>query len=293
MTLCRDADNLLHDPVELDWKNIKLPATWADTLDFKKAGDLIKFLRCVFSRKPERVVVDEKLYGLEHIPKYVLQEFHNLPNGNFSKRISRGYITGFDYVMLGEMYAAREFIGRQFSGCQSVLDAGTGGGHTAKVLKQSGITDVCGLDPSPYLLKHAALDSPEIRFFHGVLEQRLFPENRFEGISACFLFHEVPPRYGKKALEEAFRILKPGSKLVICEPSSIQLNATWLQAFKLSGFKGLYFKWLARSVNEPFLNAWHAFANHTEFMSIGFDIVDDIDEIPIRRIILRKPEETC
>ena len=32
--------------------------------------------------------------GKDTIPAYVLQEFHNLPNGNYSNSLMRGYIAG-------------------------------------------------------------------------------------------------------------------------------------------------------------------------------------------------------
>jgi len=277
-----------NDPIVPDWQSLRLPDSWADQLDFSKASDLYRFLQRVFARSGGIAQVHPELYGVQNIPKYVLQEFHNLPNGNFSRKISKGYITGFDYVMLGEMHKIRQRIARRFSNCESVLDAGCAGGHTAAAIAKQGVVDVWGIDPSPYLLKHAAKTNSSIHFIHGVIEQPCFPAERFDAVCANFLFHEVPPRYTKRALDEIYRILKPGGELMICEPSQLQIKLTFWQAFKRYGFKGIYFKWLAGSVNEPFLSGWHNFAKKENFIEAGYSVLLDDDSLPIRTIILKK-----
>lgn len=126
--------------------------------------------------------------GKELIPKYVLQEFHNVPNGNYSEHLSSGYIKEFNISMLGEAASARKEIAAHFIDMDSALDVGCSGGAMGAALVDAGVKEVWGLDPSPYLLKHASKSFSEIKFVQGIVELTGFPASRFDGISACFVF---------------------------------------------------------------------------------------------------------
>jgi hypothetical protein len=86
----------------VDWANLTLPDTWPDQLNLRNPVSIARLLTYLF-RKRQKVVIPRDLPGVEGIPEYVLQEFHNLPNGNYSDVLTRGYITGFDASMLGQM----------------------------------------------------------------------------------------------------------------------------------------------------------------------------------------------
>ncbi len=279
------------DPVLQNWAELDLPNTWADQFDFRNPAHVFRFFRGIFGRTRQKVSLPESVPGADLIPKYVLQEFHSLPNGNYSKRITRGYVTGFDHSMLGVMTEARKCIAKTLQNCSSVLDAGCAGGRTARALKDAGISEVWGLDPSPYLLQHAASDNPDIAFVQGVAEDTRFPSERFDGIAACFLFHEIPPRYVEKALTEFNRILQPNGLIAICEPSPLQVDLTLWQILKRFGIKGFYFGVLARFVYEPFLDAWHKHSGQKGFFEqYGFECVSDNAGMPLRHIVLRKKQ---
>lgn len=277
------------DPAHLNWAELELPNTWADQINFRNPLDLFRFLKGIFGRQRQRVSLPETVPGIERIPKYILQEFHNLPNGNYSKKITRGYITGFEHSMLGVMDEARQCIATTLVNCNSALDVGCAGGKTARALKNIGIKDVWGIDPSPYLLQHAAKDNPDIAFSQSVAEETGFANERFDGIAACFLFHEIPPKYLAKALAEFHRILKPNGLVAICEPSPLQVQLNLWQVLKQYGVKGFYFAALARFVHEPFLSAWHQqSASQNIFSQFGFECVSDEVGMPLRHIVLRK-----
>src|SRR6266581_3083333 len=95
------------DPVPLPWAQIELPDAWPDALDLRRPRDLWQFLTKVLLRRLSRVRLPPDLPLNVVLPDYLLLEFHNLPNGNYSKKVARGYSTGFDLVMLGEMRRAR------------------------------------------------------------------------------------------------------------------------------------------------------------------------------------------
>jgi ubiquinone/menaquinone biosynthesis C-methylase UbiE len=275
-----------------DWASMELPDTWVDEIRFRNPLHLIRFFHRIFGQARKPVMLPDELPGRTSIPKYVLQEFHRLPNGNYSKGVTRGYIEGFDHAMLGVMRKARQHMAQQLRHCHSALDAGCAGGRTAQALAAAGVPDVWGLDPSPYLLQHAARNNPAVRFVQGVAENTDFADQQFDGIAACFLFHEIPPRYAQRALTEFNRILQPGGLVVICEPTDIQVKSGYATLFKHYGFKGIYFGLLARFVFEPFLNAWHTAATPEFFAAFGFECVSDQHSMPLRHIVLRKAEAT-
>ncbi|MCW8194441.1 class I SAM-dependent methyltransferase [Proteobacteria bacterium 005FR1] len=277
------------DPIVPDWALLELPNTWADQIDFRRPRDWLRFFRGIMGKQRAKVQVPAELPGLDRIPKYVLQEFHSLPNGNYSKKITRGYISGFDHAMLGTMARGRAKLAEALRQCRSVLDVGCAGGRTAATVKRAGVPEVWGLDPSPYLLQHASTDYPDVRFVQGVAENTGFADQRFDGLAVCFLFHEVPPRYIDQALAEFNRILKPGGLVAICEPSPEQVRTSNWQMLRKYGLRGLYFRWMAGFVFEPFLASWHRMADSTEtFARHGFECLSDTTAMPLRHILLRK-----
>jgi ubiquinone/menaquinone biosynthesis C-methylase UbiE len=274
------------DPPVPDWINLNLPDTWPDEL-FTSPLKAWRLVARTFGRR-RRVEVPDDMPGRELVPKYVLQEFHSLPNGNYSKRLTHGYITGFDRMMLGRMTHARTRIAKSLHGCRSVLDVGCGGGRTAGLLKAGGVDDVWGMDPSPYLLQHAARAFPSVNFVQGIAEDTRFPAGRFEAIAACFLLHEMPPAYIERALLEFHRILRPGGLLAICEPSAIQLHLSPWRLLRRDGLLGWYFRTLAQLVHEPFVDAWHRRSAAEMLSTAGFELLEDEHEMPVRHLLARR-----
>jgi ubiquinone/menaquinone biosynthesis C-methylase UbiE len=277
----------------IDWANVTLPDAWPDALNLKNPRDLWQFMQCALGKKREPVQLPEGLIGSENIPKYILQEFHGLPNGNYSRRFTRGYITGFNRSMLGEINKSHTAMAQQLSryseirqGC--VLDVGCGGGGLASKLQQAGIKQIYGLDPSPYLLQHAARDWPNIQFVQGVAEKTYFSDAQFNAITACFLLHEIPPRYITQCLQEWSRILKPNGLVSICEPSPEQWKKSLLQLTREYGWRGFYFGCLAAHVYEPFLAAWHQQDITSQLKTLGFEVIEHTVGMPMRYILARK-----
>lgn len=279
-------DVRIPDPPIPDWINVNLPDTWPDEL-IANPLTAWRVIAHTFGKR-RRVQVPDAMPGRDWLPKYILQEFHNLPNGNYSKRLTHGYITGFDRLMLGRMAQARTRITDALRDCTSVLDVGCAGGRTAGSLKASGISEVWGIDPSPYLLQHAARAFPDVKFVQGIAERTGFADSRFDGIAACFLFHEIPPAYGERALQEFHRILRPNGLLAICEPSPIQLQLSPWRLLRRDGLLGCYFWLLAHLVHEPFVDAWHRRRPEELLKAAGFELINDTIEMPVRHLLARR-----
>lgn len=269
-------------PPAPDWRNITLADTWPDQLNLHTWKGWRELLRSFLGWERRPVELPENGFALQSLPKYLLQEFHNLPNGNYSSRFARGYITGFDLAMRGHMQLARHWIATQLQGCDRVLDVGTAGGRTAAAIKNAGVSQVWGLDPSPYLLFHAAQDYPDIKFLPGLAEDLPFTDQSLDGIALCFVLHEIPPKYIQQALAEFVRVLKPGGTLVIAEPSHQQLQPLHLrELLQPAGWSKLYFKLLAKRVYEPFVEAWHKLDKPQLLAEAGFTNVQTRAGMPI------------
>jgi len=278
----------VNDPAVPDWSGMQLPDTHADQFRLWNPISLVRLLAHILGKR-RRIELPDGLPGVRDYPKYIFQEFHNVPNGNYSKRLTHGYITGFDRLMLRDLSNARHFIAQIMNSCRSVLDVGTAGGRTAAAIKAQGIQDVWGIDPSPYLLQHAAQRYPDIHFIQGIAEHTPFIEHRFDGIAVCFVMHEIPPKFVKKALREFSRILKPSGKLVIVEPAAAQLNESIFTLSRKHGWRGMYYKLLAGAVHEPFVEAWHAMDFHSALRDAGFVLRQDAERFPVRCIVAEKP----
>lgn len=276
------------DPIVVDWARIDLPDAWPDRVDLRMPSDVVRYVRRQFGAR-RRVELPPDMPGAADLPGYLRQEFHHLPNGFYSKRLTDAYARWFDRFMFGHTVRARRWIAERLAGCRATLDAGCGIGRLAGAMRASGIDDVWGLDPSPYLLQIAARRNPDVRFVQGVVERPAFSDARFDGVGACFLFHELPPHVADAALVELRRILARGGLLVIAEPSPVQLRVRTLAAFLGRwGVGGLYFWALGNWMHEPYVAGWHRRDVPTWLRAHSFTMVSDETGMPIRFIAARR-----
>lgn len=272
------------------WRDLDLPNCWPDTITAKLPRHLLQMFWRLLRGKVSRVRLPEQMPGGEKLPKYLLQEFHSLPNGNYSKHIAAGYAHSFDAVMLNTVKRKRQEVAARFAEVPTALDIGCGGGHMARALKEAGIAEVWGLEPSPYLLQLAARESPGVKLMQGIGESIPMPDQSVELVTACFVLHEIPPRYGDRILREVYRVLKPGGTLVFIEPSPVQLALSKGQLLKRFGLKGLYFRVIAGHVFEPFLAAWHKRQLGQWLPEHGFQLLEDEIGMPLRTVVSRRLE---
>jgi len=258
----------------------ELPATWVDELQFARPRDLLRLIRHMRGKK-HRAVPPATMDGIGAVPTYLLAEYHGLPNGYFSKHFTHGYIRTFDKVMLGNMTKLRERIATNFSGYERVLDIGCGGGEQAGALASAGIPDVHAIDASPYMVAHAKASFPHIPFAVRAAENTGYQDAEFDAVCLSFVFHEIPPKFAEQAIAEIHRILKPGGELIIAEPSALQVQLPLRELFRRFGWRGLYFRLLAKHMYEPFVVPWQA-RNQVEWLSQhGFSLLEQEQSCPI------------
>lgn len=138
---------------------------------------------------------------------------------------------------------------------QSILDAGCGyGSVTRELLKRKKDEKlICFLADSNYTQLLRAKEEftnldythkSELKFFIDNLIDTKFKENTFDTIIAKMVIHEIPFKKQQQAIENAYRILKPGGKLIIWDMALDKKTQNFIQEIirmkdKLAGFKTL------------------------------------------------------
>ena len=101
------------------------------------------------------------------------------------------------------------------AGCERVLDGGCAFGYgTAPLAAKAKV--LCGCDPSPELIARARENCPGIQFEICPLEKMPYADESFDAITLTDVLEHVADE--KAALDEMFRVLKPGGRLIITTP---------------------------------------------------------------------------
>jgi ubiquinone/menaquinone biosynthesis C-methylase UbiE len=271
-----------------DWSQVQLPEAWPDRMHWRRPGELLRLWRKLNGRLRERVRLPDDLPGAEKLPRYLLQEFHNLPNGNYSHGVTRGYARGFDHAMLGTLRGGRARVAHTLRQARRALDLGSGAGHLAGALCEAGVAEVWGLEPSPYLLHIAARTHPDVVWRHGLGEHTELPDAHFDAVGICFVLHEIPPAYLRRLCAELRRITTVGATLAILEPSPRQWRESAWALWKSHGWRGVYFRALALRAFEPFADAWHKLDFVALLAEHDFAVETDETDCPFRFIVARR-----
>ena len=125
------------------------------------------------------------------------------------------------YVTLGQDSRWRKHVAKYAQNGMKVLEVGCGPGTFSETLR--GVELTC-LDPSPEMLTVAEGRINPIRdqngensavFVEAVAEEMPFSNDSFDRVFCLFSFRDFKDK--ERGLEEIYRVLKPGGKLVICD----------------------------------------------------------------------------
>ncbi len=164
-----------------------------------------------------------------------------------------------------------------------VLDLGCGVGMSTfalqEVYPQARVT---GLDLSPYFLSVAKYRGQEsqrdIQWIHTAAESTGLPDNSFDLISACLVFHELPAAAARAIITEAHRLLRSGGYLAIMDMNPQSEVFRKMPPYILTLLKS----------TEPYLDQYFALDMKQVFTEAGFTIPNVKVNSPRHRTIVAK-----
>jgi ubiquinone/menaquinone biosynthesis C-methylase UbiE len=113
-----------------------------------------------------------------------------------------------------------------------VLDVGTGTGIVLHAIAPK-VHEVIGLDISQAMLEHSNWQNNKY-FVKRDIREPFFHESVFDRVVARMAFHHIIENT-QKAVDECYRILKPGGKFILSEgiPPNKQVKKDYIEIFKL------------------------------------------------------------
>lgn len=144
-------------------------------------------------------------------------------------------ISEYGTMSPGQIHApmfARMIAGDQHFAQPSILDAGTGSGKGAFVLREMGF-NVTAWDVTPEGLipevQTLLGDGPDqITFRVRSLWDGLGSDVLFNYVYCCDVFEHLPPQFTMLAATELLRVLKPGGKAFIALSNAPDQNGVWV-----------------------------------------------------------------
>ncbi len=150
---------------------------------------------------------------------------------------------------------------------QKILDLGCGVGMSSLALQEIyPQAQVTGVDLSPYFLAVAQYRSQNykqtpIHWLHCAAENTGLPNNNFDFVSACLVFHELPITAAVAIIQEAYRVLRPGGYLGIMDMNPQSKVFQKMPPYILTLLKS----------TEPYLDQYFSLDIAKTFTDIGFN----------------------
>jgi ubiquinone/menaquinone biosynthesis C-methylase UbiE len=188
-------------------------------------------------------------------PNYYVQNFHHQTDGYLSDLSANLYDLQVEILFGGTADAMRRRVLaplkeglKTFADVPAkqikILDAACGTARTLQAVRAMlPQASLFGLDLSSAYLRKANEQLSRIpgelpQLLQGNIEELPYVDNYFHAIACVFLFHELPAPARQKAIEECYRVLKPGGTFVICD--SIQVSDSPEMQPLMDGFHELF-----------------------------------------------------
>ncbi|MBK4730094.1 class I SAM-dependent methyltransferase [Oxynema sp. CENA135] len=229
-------------------------------------------------------------------PDYYLRSFHAYERGNLSwEAASEVEVAAYAVhatIWSGEdphgdaklRQSYHDLLKPQLSETpRAIVDLGCSVGMSTFALQELfPQAELTGVDLSPYFLAVADYRSQErgakIRWVHAAAESTGLPENHFDLVSSCLMFHELPQEPSRQILHEARRLLRPGGHLAIMDMNPQADSYVKMPPYILTLLKS----------TEPYLDRYFCFDMEREIMDAGFERPTIQKSTPRHRTIVAK-----
>lgn len=243
-----------------------------------------------FSDLPQGIPADR-------YPSYYLRNFHWQTDGWFSDRSASLYDLSVEVLFQGTADIMRRMVippvvdavrASRAAGSTSVprvLDIACGTGRFLHQLHRA-VPDakLYGLDLSPNYIAHAKkllADVPEIALLAENAENIPLQDSSFDVVTSIYLFHELPRDARRNVVREAYRVLKPGGRIVLMD-SAQPSESPGLQVF-MDAFEWLY--------HEPYFKSYLRDDLGELLLEVGFKDVATEPHMFSKLVVGTKPGE--
>jgi ubiquinone/menaquinone biosynthesis C-methylase UbiE len=144
--------------------------------------------------------------------------------------------------------------------------------------------NLTGVDLSPYFLAVANYRSREnyadrqIEWVHAAAEKTGLPDNSYDLVSACLMFHELPQEASREIFVEARRLLRSGGYLTIMDMNPRSPIYQKMPPYILTLLKS----------TEPYLDRYFSFDIETAIQEAGFESPTIANNTPRHRTIVAR-----
>jgi len=233
---------------------------------------------------------DELPRGIDRrrYPRYYLRTFHWQTDGWLSERSARLYDASVEFLFGGTADIMRRMaippVVEAVRGRAQprILDLACGTGRF--LLQLHGAlphAKLYGLDMSgPYLQRAGdVLAGTNASLIADNAESIPLATGQFDAVTSVFLFHELPADARRRVMREAWRVLTPGGRFVVCD--SAQLADSGALGAVLEGFPAIY--------HEPYYKGYLRDDLAGVMTECGFEVEESTPHLVSKVVVGRKP----